>query len=299
MIEYSSKHWLSVIFDFHKTHIIKILFPSVLAMGVYTGIFIWTFQYLFHTLKIGSTSIHSLLGFVLGLLLVFRTNTAYERWWEGRRHWGTLVNSSRNLALKVDAFLPPDMHETRLFYQKSLSHFCLALKDQLEGSFSFSALDDINEQTFADKKHIPNAIAGMMFHKTNELYKSGIISGEQLMILDKQLESLTDVTGACERIKSTPIPYSYNLHLKKYIFLYSVTLPWGLMGDMKYWAIPAVMMVFYAMVGIELIGEEIEDPFSGDPDDLPLGEICQKIHNSVAEILVKSNPAVQNNNGVL
>lgn len=283
MIEYNTKNWLLVVFNFHRTHVLKVLFPSVVFMGVYSALVVYMASILTVNLT-GTTVVHSLLGIVLGLLLVFRTNTAYDRWWEGRKLWGALVNDSRNLAIKLNAILTDN--EDKKLYAEKISFFCFILKKHLRDEVDLSSIKESYEYDYlSNKKHIPNTVSGQIFKLIYDLYKSKKISGEELIVIDKHVSSFTDITGACERIKNTPIPYSYNLHLKKYIFFYIITLPWGLMHDLKYWSVPAVMMVFYAMVGLELIGEEIENPFGYDSDDLPLDKICQNIKNNVYEIL--------------
>lgn len=258
------------------------MLPSLLIMGVY-AFFVVLFENYMKT-KSSNIAIHSLLGVVLGLLLVFRTNTAYDRWWEGRRLWGSLVNDSRNLSLKLNTILKDDKDAKRYFAQ-NISEFSLSLKLHLrDESYLFAKKLSIFK-TIKHKEHIPNAIASKIFHLVHDLYKKRIISGEELIILDKHISSFTNITGACERIKNTPIPYSYNFHLKQFIAIYTVTLPWGLTGSLNYFSIPAVMMVFYAFLGIELIGEEIENPFGYDSDDLPLDKICSKIQSSTYDIL--------------
>lgn len=282
MIEYNTKNWLLVVFNFHKTHVLKVLFPSVIFMGLYSILVVYISTHIEANIT-GTTVVHSLLGIVLGLLLVFRTNTAYDRWWEGRRLWGSLVNDSRNIAIKLNNIIENTSDKKK--FAELISLFSYVLKRHLRDENNLINNDLIKNFNLNYKKHIPNAVASKLSNDIYQLYKSQKISGEEVIIIDKHLSSFTDITGACERIKNTPIPYSYNLHLKKYIFFYIVTLPWGLAHDLKYFSVPAVMMVFYAMVGIELIGEEIENPFGYDSDDLPLDKIVQTIKTNVYEIL--------------
>jgi putative membrane protein len=104
------------------------------------------------------------------------------------------------------------------------------------------------------------------------------------MVLNPQLEALTDITGACERIKKTPIPHAYRVHLLKFVFLFISLLPLGLVSDMKYWSLIVVAMIFYAFVGLDFIANEIEDPFGDDANDLPTDAICNGIKDTVSEI---------------
>lgn len=235
-----------------------------------------------------TVTIHSLLGIVLGLFLVFRTNTAYDRWWEGRKQWGALVNDSRNFALKVNAFFGNDDEEHRLFFSKMIPNFVFAMKEHLRAGVDMKDLEEPYEgfnKELEQVSHKPNKITGLMYEKLNAAYKNKLISGDQYFIIDKELKSLTDILGACERIRNTPIPYSYSMFMKKFIFTFTITLPFGLVTDFNYWTVPIVLIIFYVLVSIELIAEEIEDPFGRDNNDLPTDDLAFKIRNNVKEIL--------------
>lgn len=281
MIEYDSKNWISVIFHLHKTHLLKALFPSVLAVGIYTGFFIYFYELNFSTIEDGTTVLHSLLGFVLGLLLVFRTNTSYDKWWEARKLWGSLVNNIRNLSIKLNTFIDDQKEKKEL--NILISNFPFLLKKHLRDEKNIRELRTLNGDLLInnESEHKPIETLNLLYKKIRNYYHDKKISGEELIIIDTNLNSLLDITGACERIKNTPIPYSYNVHIKKYIVIYILSLPWGLMHEIGYWAVPAVMLIFYAMVGIELIAEQIEDPFGYDPDDLPLDKISNNIQKNV------------------
>jgi putative membrane protein len=232
------------------------------------------------------TLVHSLLSLVLSMLLVFRTNTAYDRWWEGRKLWGALTNNSRNLAIKISATLTDEAD--RLFFKITIPAYAIALRDHLRSEETRLELFDVdtNQPMLLDKtKHLPNQVAEALFQKVNELYKEGTISGEQLLFLNPELSSFTDICGACERIRNTPIPYSYSLFLKKFIFFYIMTLPVGYVFSLGYYVIPIVSFIFYVLASMELIAEEIEEPFGHDTNDLPLSRMCEKIEKHVGEIL--------------
>ena len=229
---------------------------------------------------------HSLVGFVLSLLLVFRTNTSYDRWWEGRKLWGSFTNNSRNLALKLVAFLP-EKHESLSFFRVQICNYLQASKERLRGNDSLDhieLLDDFDQELYSKSKHIPNLIFQTIFQKINILYKNGTLTGDQLIVLNNELSSFTDNIGACERIKNTPIPSSYNIFIKKMIFLYVFTMPFSFVLEFGFWAIPIVMLVFYAFAGIEIIAEEIEDPFGNDNNDLALDSIVKNVKGNLEEI---------------
>jgi putative membrane protein len=288
MIKYNPKDWFSLIFEFHKSDTLRKMMYVLIIYGFYSLAIVYIeLDYI----KFRSTiSIHSLVGFVLGLLLVFRTNTAYERWWEGRKLLGALVNTSRNLALKVDAFLPKDASAKRTFFAEMISNYCFSMKNHLRDKRIASELvlsNDLTEDKFNSIDHLPNLIAEKIYGETKNMYNEKIITDNIYITIDNQVKEFTDIIGGCERIKKTPIPYSYNIFIKKIIFIYTMTLPIGLATTFEYWAIPISLFVLYVLVSLELLAEEIEDPFGEDTNDLPVDEICHTIKKNVEEILMK------------
>ncbi|WP_346319897.1 bestrophin family ion channel [Chitinophaga sp. YIM B06452] len=291
MINYNPRDWFTFIFRIHQADTVKKLFPMFIAMAVYSTAIAWLELEVFklsekdHIKNI--TSMHGLLGFVISLLLVFRTNTAYDRWWEGRRQWGALVNNSRNLAIKIQAMLPHG-HPAVAFFRNMIPNYAYALKDHLRGEHHPGKMEGLSEEDktkLATGIHIPNYIATLILKKANELYRQQVISGEQLITISAQLESFTDICGACERIKNTPIPFSYSVFLKKFIFFYVMTLPMGYVFGLGYLVVPMVVFIFYVLASLELIAEEIEDPFGKDANDLPTETISANIRKHVQEIL--------------
>ena len=137
----------------------------------------------------------------------------------------------------------------------------------------------------SDKLHKPNYLANLLLKKVNELYVNKTISGEQLLFLNNEVSSFTDICGACERIKTTPIPFSYSVFIKKFIFFYVMTLPFGYVFTLGYIAIPVVVFVFYVLASLEIIAEEIENPFGTDANDLPITQICKNIQKHVSELI--------------
>lgn len=288
MITYNPKNWFSLIFQFHKSDTFRKMFWVLLAQALYTSGVVY-FQLTYpEVLDFKSTiTIHSLLGFVIGLLLVFRTNTAYDRWWEGRKQWGAMVNNSRNFAIKLDAALPATDQEGRAYYKIMIPNYVAAMKEHLRKGVDWEEIDThpaAGMEKIRKAQHVPNAIAGDMYRHLHEDYRQGRISGDQLITLDKELKSFTDIIGACERIRNTPIPYSYNLFLKKFIFVYTVTMPFGMVYDFHYWTIPIVVFMLYVFGSLELLAEEIEDPFGRDANDLPTDDLTEKIRVNVREI---------------
>ncbi len=287
MIEYNPKLWSRLIFQFHKSDTLRILLPSLIGVGLFAGLVAYLEIEVFKYQIRSSTIIYSILGFVLSLLLVFRTNTAYDRWWEGRKQWGALVNCSRNLQLKVNSILPPNNHTEKKQLASLISLYAKALKVHLRNR----KLDDPLLQPNA---HQPNQIAALLFELINKWHSEEKISGYQLLTLNPDLTAFTDICGACERIKNTPIPYSYSLFVKKFIFIYILTMPISMVSEFQYAIVPIVMFVFYVLASLELLAEEIENPFGTDPNDLPTEALCETIRKSVHELADSAQPSIAN-----
>lgn len=288
MKAYNPKDWFGLIFNFHKSDTFRLLLPAMLGLSVLSaGLCYLHVEGKYVTFR-STTVMHSLLGFVISLLLVFRTNTAYERWWEGRKLWGDLVNNSRNLMLKLNAFLPEEKKELKINFRILITNYVFALKEHLRGGFRAEQLEEHPHLHMNDLKqvnHIPNKIAQQLYIEVEDLLKQKIISEEKLIVLNEELRSFTNVAGACERIKKTPIPYSYSTFIKRIIFLYIITLPLGLIPDLKWATIPIVLFVFYAFASLELLAEEIEDPFGHEGNDLPTDELANTIKKNLKELV--------------
>lgn len=286
MVTYNPKDWFTLIIQFHKSDTFRQLFFSLVCIGFYAAGIVYVEDHYFHFGTKNPTVMHSILGFVLSMLLVFRTNSAYDRWWEGRKVWGSVVNNSRNLALKMSSILVHEKDKQEI--KHLITNYVFAFKNHLRGKYvqeEFTQTDNINLSQFADANHKPNFIAKSLYSKINNLYINKDLTGEQLIVLNEELKSFTDNCGACERIKNTPIPYSYNIFLKKMIFLYIMSLPIFFAGEFGYITVSITVIVLYVFASIELIAEEIEDPFGEDDNDLPLDEICNRIKTNLNEIL--------------
>ena len=294
MISYNTKDWFTFIFRFHKADTFRKLFPLIIGISIYSGliayleIYFWQLSDKSYVRNI--PVMHTLLGFAISMLLVFRTNTAYDRWWEGRKLWGNLVNNSRNLAIKLNAILPAEEKAQRSFFRKIIPAYAYTLHNHLRKEKTrielFDEEDHKNIFNKIDKeKHIPNQVAMLLFQHIQQLHKENKISGEQLIFLNNELQSFTDICGACERIKNTPIPFSYSVFIKKFIFFYVMTLPFGYVFQLGFYVIPVVAFIFYVLASLELIGEEIEDPFGGDENDVPTDLLAKNIHKHIAEII--------------
>jgi ion channel-forming bestrophin family protein len=292
MVDYNSKEWFHAILSLHKGDTIRKLAPTLLGMLVYcTAVAYFIIEYVHpgpdSDLK-NIAIMHTLLGVVISTLLVFRTNTAYDRWWEGRKAWGSLTNNSRNLAIKLAHILNDSDQDDRDFFRAMIPNYAYALKNHLRGTVQpteWTACPGFDPTSVDATQHQPNQMAMRLFGRMDQLYQRGVIRPEHLLVLNAEFQSFTEVCGICERIHTTPIPYSYSSFLKKFIALYCLSLPVGYVLSLHYWVIPVVVVVFYVLASLELIAEEIEDPFGIDANDLPTDRMADGIRTAVRELI--------------
>lgn len=234
----------------------------------------------------------------LGLLLVFRTNTAYERFWEGRKCWGTLVNNTRNIARQIWVLISELDAEDRANKQSTLYllvAFAVATKLHLRGEQVNSELQALisPKQYFKLKtmNNPPLEIAFWIEDYLQQQYHRQCINTYQLNSMQQLLASMVDVLGGCERILKTPMPLAYAIHLKQLLVIYCLLLPFQVVEDLHWGTAPVVALVSFTLFGIEQIGIEIENPFGYDPNDLPLDGICATMRRNI-EDLMSLNPTI-------
>lgn len=298
MIVYKKKDWFSSIWHFHTGPTAMRLVRRLIIVLIYVLVItVVELNYVDLRLKDTPASFLGAMGILLSLLLIFRTNTAYDRFYEGRRTWGVLVNNCRNLAIYFNAVFPADDTENRLFFARTIANFPFALRNHLR---DVKTMDDLEEtegiaemQSLEEFDHKPAGVSSQLRMRTETLYRNGYLSNSQHINLNEYLTTLMDVCGICERIKSTPIPFSYQLFIRLFILLYVAVLPFTIIDVYGYMTIPAVVMTSYILVGLEMIGEEIEDPFGLERNDLPLSQLSQLIRVNVHDILQISLPHVE------
>jgi putative membrane protein len=298
MISYNAKDWFTFIFKIHKTETMQRLLPLLLGVGVYAGCWAYIENIFFADNKtidlfnnIGI--VYSILGFTLSLFLVFRTNTAYDRWWEGRRLWGDLNNAVRNISIHLHSSLPIENEQRRHYYSALMHLFSIALKQHLQDkrlhSNHFEIFED-NNPIFEDKNEIlkinqqPQLITKLIFLALKADVRHGLFSIHELELFRSELNKFMEVAGGCERIKNTPIPFTYSVFIKKFIFIYVMLFPIVYSTQLFFFIIPVTMFILYVLASIELIAEEIENPFNGDESDLPLEAIVKNIGKNTREI---------------
>ncbi|MFO0905617.1 MAG: bestrophin family ion channel [Pirellulales bacterium] len=268
---------------FRRSPVFSSLALAVLGVGLYSSTVVYVDQRWLGRFVLISAQLHVLLGLVLGLLLVFRTNTSYDRWWEARKLWGQLVNDSRNLAIKVATCVrtdEADKHRLGVY----VSTFAWALKNNLQGGRPLQAHAPFRDAV-EQPGHVPIFLAGRIYEHVERWRQTGKLDGFEFWVVDQHLMALMNVCGACERILKTPIAFSYLWFIRQAIAVYLATLPWGLVESFGYWSVPATMLLGYLLIGVELLAESIENPFGDSIDDLSLEAICRTIERDVAEVL--------------
>ena len=292
MIVYDSKKWGWFLVSLFKTYKYSYNTRQLARLISYSTVYaVVSTLLILHYLKDSytiDTVFFSLIGVILSLFLVFRLNSGYERWWQGREAWGKLVNDARNFSLQMDTIISPDDNIRRKFFGRTISNFCTSLvwhlRDDMNSAY-YLLESDSSLQEIKSVNSVPNKFASYLYKEVEVMSASKEISTFDKYQTKTLIQGLIDVLGICERIKKTPIPFSHGAFIKMFIMIYIFILPFGLANTFEYLTIPAVLVMAFAMLGIEVISEEIENPFGLDANDLPTGQLADTIRNDVYEIL--------------
>lgn len=250
---------------------LKVLVYRTLGIGFFTllmGIIIKWLEWDTYTIP---SSMHSLIGLVIGLLLVFRTNTAYDRWWEGRKMISGISHEIDLTSARLEVMGSSESSDNIENFRDAVTEFLVRLRNYLN-----AGEDGESSRQFhlAQKKSLHKAMLAL-----NEMNQSSMnVSG-----LMASLNKLVEYSNALERIKNTPIPLSYVFHIKISIFIYLFSLPFGIFHDLGLFGVPLVMLIYYIIAGVEIISNEIENPFANDPNDLPTIKLFGVILKTLAK----------------
>ena len=270
------------------------LWTSMVVLAVY-GLLVWYAIWFEHLAPIEWGAESSVVnGLALGFLIGFRNQHAYDRWWEARKLWGQLINENRNLCLKVRSLLGIEGAD-RDEIGRLVIAFAEALKEYLrrrEGSDEATVAVKNND----DWNHQPSRVAGVIVDMVIRWQQEGRIDGWGLLWLDGQVKCLMEICGACERIRNTPLSSSYRALLRHGIAIYLVIAPFYLIDDTGIYGFPMFVLAAYFLLGIELVADEVEEPFGAGGDNLPLERYCATIATSVREILGPSSETSMFNN---
>jgi len=275
MITYDPKNWFGILLDFPKSPVFRTLAMDVVGAGLWAAFVVWVETDLIRVAVPLGPAFLSILGIILGLLLVFRTNTAYERWWEGRRLWGQLVNLSRGVARQLAMRIGegPEAATRRVQYCELISRFPVVLATHLR------------RPRGSEGPHLPNEALNLLHTEIRNDRMAGRLAPESEIVLAPLLQGFDDVLGGCERIRNTPIPFSYSSYIKQFVVLYAFIMPFGLVREFGYGTVISSMCTFFATMGLELLATEIEEPFGTDTNDLPLDQLAAVIQRDATAIL--------------
>ena len=226
---------------------------------------------------------HSLVGVAMGMLLVFRTNASYDRYWEGRKRWGGIVASARSLLRVAKA------HIGDTGPLAPLAHgYVVALKQHLRREADDAELEAAIGSELAAaaarRGDSPLYLATQMSRWVAMRIAAGDLPAPLGRELEGAITKLLEHQEACERILETPVPFAYVVQIRQLLVFYLMTLPVVLVPMMEWTVIPVTAMVAFAMLGIEEAGVEIEDPFGTDPNDLPLEQLCELVRRDVDQL---------------
>jgi len=290
MINYDPHRWFDHFFDIRGS-LVREIGVRVTLCVVWACVVV-TFHYTVRPVGISSL-LHSLVGVALGLLLVFRTNASYDRYWEGRRLWGGIVNESRNLIRLASIHLRDDTHLLEKLTRWT-AIFPWAVMSGLRGETTLGPVEaDLNDHEIASirrAQHLPLCVAQHMTACLAEARRKGMLTDILYACIDQNIQLLIDYLGGCERIRNTPLPFAYVVHLRRALVIYCFTLPFALVETFGWYAILDVLLVTYTFFGIEEIGVEIEGPFGDDANDLPMQDLCETIHKNVFALSRMGHP---------
>jgi len=285
MLDYDPHDWRSHFFDV-KGSMVREIFFRVLSCVLWSVAVVCYHKFVYPVALFQDG--HVLIGVALGMLLVFRTNASYDRFWEGRKQWGAIINETRNLGRGVTVLLDSDpvlvrriLGWARAFAWASMNH--LRGGNGLGPTVADLQSDEV--EAVAKAQHPPLAVARRISQLLDFARRRGLISDYQYVYLDGNVQALVDYVGACERIHKTPLPFAYVVHLRRALILYCFTLPFALLDHFGWGTIPATLVLSYTLFGIEEIGVEIEDPFGAEDNDLPLERFCTTIDKNLQGLL--------------
>jgi ion channel-forming bestrophin family protein len=284
MVDYEPKNWVGLLFNLRGSVVRGIAGRIVLTAGM-GGIAVLIHQRT--GFKIPPIA-HTLIGAALALLLVFRTNASYDRYWEGRRLFGAMANRMRDLARQLSSLVEIDAAERAGFHRHLMAFYRLAvqsLRRERDLAPLAAELDEGERAALLDVGLRHYVVLAWISGRLDALQKRGDLDAQRLMLCDVNVTALTDAIGGCERIRNTPVPIAYAHHIKMFVTLFCFSVPFAMVGDMQLYTPLAVAVLAFALFGIDEIGVEIEEPFGYDPNDLALDQMAKAIDTSLGDIL--------------
>lgn len=253
------------------------------------------FHYFFETISTNiPIAIPTIIGTIISLLLAFKSNQAYDRWWEARIIWGSIVNDSRTLLRQIIIFYDdPDFsvqaNDFKEKFAKRQAAWCYSLGQSLREKDPLKPIKDLldeDEFRFVKKhKHVPNAILLLHAKDLKKALSSGKINVYQQVEIDNTLSRLCDSMGKCERIKNTIFPTTYSMYIRFALCLFIILLPFGLINNIGWLQIPLVTTIAAAFFLIEKMAIHLQDPFENRPTDTPVSAISNTIEKNLMQMV--------------
>jgi putative membrane protein len=288
MIVRSKSNWWTLLFVWRGSMMTQML-PQLLIVAALSVLAVWTEGTIFkHKVPLNATPF-TLVGVALALFLGFRNSSAYDRWWEGRKLWGALVNTMRTLTrqvLTMTGDVPKAAKDKREFVDMLVA-FTYAMRDQLRGDV-FARSAELLPPALAEEvdraRYKPFIILRGMGEWVSARYKEGAFGEITMTAIDRNLVELSNILGGCERIAATPVPFGYSVMIHRVVYFYCALLPFGLVDAIE-WMTPAVALVMaYSFIALDSLAGELEMPFSRDENDLALDAISLNIELSIREM---------------
>ena len=289
MIEYNNREWYKHIFVWNGS-VIQGVWMRVMLYILWTVLVTLLYQknIIPSEIKVDMV-VFNVIGLALGLLLVFRTNTSYDRWWEGRKLLGSNVNAFRNIAFTLNCIIPTDDKVIRKDLIELMTAFNYAVQERLRDGVKPEHLPMLGadyKNTVFNSKHVPNAIMKIIRSKIEIIRLNNADRIPEFTSVYNEISTIINNMGGMERIRFTPVPFAYASHLQLFVMIYFLALPFGLYDKFGWMAVPVVGFLTLILIGINEIGVEIEDPFGDDPNDLPVESICKNINANITELLL-------------
>ena len=288
MIQRTGTSWLRTLTAVNGTALVQIWRRLLVVTGV-AVLVTWLHLELRAFETNLTTTPFTLIGLALSIFLGFRNNTSYDRFWEGRKLWGSLVNTSRSLTRQIFTLIQshdPALRRELVYRVIAYVHALrLHLRDDTANADLRALLPESDLAGLREEQNRPIAILQQLGLRFRMLHDEGLIHALHLPVLEASLESMTDIQGGCERIKSTPIPFSYTVLIHRIVAVYCFFLPFGLVQTIGVLTPVVVALVSYAFFGLDAVGEQIEDPFGLDKNDLPLLLLCRTIETNLRQRL--------------
>jgi putative membrane protein len=269
-----------------------VFWGAMLAVFVYSLMVVYFVNFLPHMQAMEAEDITTKSSIAIGLIFAFRVNSSYDRWWEGRKLWGQLVNELRNLSIKYDLYFQSTADEKKAFGNLIVA-FAFALKNHLRDRKYDLAHAGIQVKE-GTAEHVPLYISQLIYKNVqqkaleNQNLKanpSGIDSHLELLLLDSHMRALMDVCGACERIKSSPVAGWIQASIWIWMMAYFAILPWLLADQFRLGTVFIELFAAYFAIALELLAEDMQEPFGYDHNDLPTDIICLGIAKTTNQIL--------------